>query len=128
MTTRFSSESNVLSYLGRSLYSPDPHPDFTLNEFRLYHGALTAAEIAATPALGPDQLLSTNAPALGAGVTGGGRLLTWPVKAANYTVMTTTNLAGSNWYPAAVTPQIVGQQCQVTLPFSGSRQYNRVQK
>ena len=128
VTVRFSSVSNVLSYIGRSLYSGDPYPDFTLNEFRLYNGALSAPEIAATQVLGPDQLLSTNGPVMSTTTTGSSLTLAWPVNAAGYTVMTTTNLAGANWSPATLTPQINGRQWQVTLPLSGNQQFYQLQK
>ena len=128
VTVRFSSVSNVLSYIGRSLYSGDPYPDFTLNEFRIYNGALSAPEITATQALGPDQLLSMNRPLMTTTFNRSALTLSWPANAAGYTVMTTTNLIGGGWYPASVTPQLNGQQWQVTLPISGSGQFYQLQK
>ena len=128
VTVPFSSVNNVLSYIGRSLYSGDPYPDFTLNEFRIYNGALSAPEIAATQALGPDQLLSTNRPVMTSTFNSSALTLSWPANAAGYTVMTATNLIGGGWYPAGVTPQLNGQQWQVTLPFSGNQQFYQLQK
>ncbi len=48
VTTTFSSVNDVYSYIGKSIYSADPYPDFTLDEFRIYNGALSPADIAAT--------------------------------------------------------------------------------
>ena len=50
------------NYLGKSQYS-DPYLSGSLDDFRIYNVGLSAAEIAATAALGPSQLLSsTNNP------------------------------------------------------------------
>ena len=128
VTTQFSSVNDVYSYIGRSLYSGDPYPDFTLDEFRIYNGALSANEIAATQVLGSGQLLTTASPVISAAVSGGSLTLSWPVAAAGYTVMTTTNLFGGNWSPAVATPQINGSQWQVILPESGSAQFYQLLK
>ncbi len=128
VTTAFSSVNDVYSWIGRSLYSGDPYPDFTLDEFRLYNGAMTAAEITATQALGPGQLLSQDSPALNGSTGGGGLTLSWPVASAGYTVLTATNLAAGIWTPAAVTPQIVGGLWQVMLPVAGNARYFRLQR
>jgi alpha-L-arabinofuranosidase len=128
VTVPFSSVNDVCSYIGRSLYSGDPYPDFTLDEFRIYNGALTVNEIAATQVLGPDQLLSAASPAISASAAGGSLTLSWPVASAGYTVLTTTNLAAGNWITAVVTPQIVGSQWQVVLPITGNARFYRLQK
>ena len=128
VTVPFSSVNDIYSYLGRSLYSGDPYSDFTLDEFRIYNGALNTNEIAATQVLGPDQLLSAANPAISAVTSGGSLTLSWPLAAAGYTVLTTTNLAAGNWTTAGVTPQIVGNQWQVVLPVTGGVQFYRLQK
>jgi hypothetical protein len=56
VTTPVSSVRDVYNYINRSLYSPDPYADLSLDEFRIYNGALSAVEIAETQALGPDRL------------------------------------------------------------------------
>ncbi|HTL72299.1 MAG TPA: LamG-like jellyroll fold domain-containing protein, partial [bacterium] len=58
VTVPLSSVNNVLSYIGRSLYSGDSYLDFTLNELRIHNGAMNAGEIAEVHALGPDQLIN----------------------------------------------------------------------
>jgi alpha-L-arabinofuranosidase len=128
VTVPLSSVNNACSYIGKSLYKADPYPDFTLDEFRLYDGALTADEIAATQVLGPDQLLSAASPAIGAAASGGNFILSWPVASAGYTVLTTTNLAAGNWLAAGAAPQIVGSQWQAVLPITGDARFYRLQK
>lgn len=117
MTLRPSSLGNTANnYLGRSQY-PDPYLDGVIDEFRIYNVGLSAAEIAATAALGAAQLLSTNNPPLSLAVSGANLKFSWPLASAGYTLQSRTNLSLGNW--ANVTspaPQIVGDLWQVTLP------------
>ncbi len=129
VTIGFNSVSNLYSWIGRSLYSGDPYPDFTLDEFRIYNGALSASDVAATQALGPDQVLTTNSPVLGAFMTSAGSLtLSWPVASSGYTVLAATNLETGNWTTVFPAPQIVGGQWQVTVSPSDSASFYRLQK
>lgn len=128
VTTTFALVTNIYTLIGRSLYSADPYPDFTLDEFRIYDGALTASDIAATQVLGPDEPLSTANPAMNASVTNGAVTLSWPVASSSYTVWMSTNLALGNWMSVSVNPQIIGNQWQVNLPLTNSAQYFRLQK
>lgn len=52
-TVPLSSVSNVLSYLGRSLYKADPYAPVKLDEFRLWSGALNELQAAADYLAGP---------------------------------------------------------------------------
>jgi len=107
---------------------PDPGMQGSIDEFRIYNGALTADEIAATQVLGPNQLLSSASPAVTASASGGSLTLSWPVASAGYAVLTTTNLAAGNWMDAMLIPQIVGNQWQVILPITGNTRFYRLQK
>ena len=128
VTTPLTAVNDVYSFVGRSLYSGDPYADFTLDEFRIYNGALSAAEVAATQVLGPNQLLTLASPSVTAIAVGGNLTLTWPVASAGFTVMTTTNLTPANWVPAASAAQINGNQWQINLPVTSAAQYFRLQK
>jgi alpha-L-arabinofuranosidase len=128
VTVPFSSVNDVYSYIGRSLYSGDSYFNCSLDEFRIYNGALSADEIAATQVLGPNQLLSAASPVISAAASSGNLIVSWPVASAGYTVLTTTNLAAGNWTAAAVAPQIVGNQWQVVLPIAGNAQFYQLQK
>ena len=127
VTVPLSSVNDVLNYIGRSLYNADPYPDLNLTEFRIYNGVLSAAGMAATQVLGPDQLLSQTRPVLGVSFLKTGLVLSWPVAAADFTLMSCTNLATGDWVPAA-SAQINGNQWQVTLPFSASTQFFRLEE
>ncbi len=128
VTVPLSSVSSVLNYIGRSLYTADPYPDLSLDEFRIYNGALQADEVAAAQALGPNQLLSASIPTINASLVGGNMTLSWPLASAGFTLMSRTNLASGNWAAVSPIPQMVGNQWQVALPVSGNVQFFRLQK
>jgi hypothetical protein len=112
--------STVNNWLGRSQWA-DPYLNATLDEFRIYSVPLSRAEIAATYALGPDQMLSTETPALNLAATPTALTLNWPLASAGFTVQSRTNLALGNWLNVlAPAPQISGGQWQTTLPVSPS--------
>ena len=71
---------------------PDPGMQGTIDEFRIYNGALQADEIAATQALGPNQLLSAASPTLGATKSGANLTLFWPLASAGFILQWETNL------------------------------------
>jgi arabinoxylan arabinofuranohydrolase len=107
------------NYLGKSQYA-DPYLNGVFDEFRIYTLALSRAEIAATDALGPNQLLSTNSPSIFVASTGTNLILTWPLASAGFALQSRTNLVLGSW--ANVTspvPQIVNGQWQVALPQLG---------
>ena len=49
----------TLSYVGRSLYTSDPYPPFSLQEFRIYNGAMTPQQVALDDASGATQIVSS---------------------------------------------------------------------
>src|ERR1051326_8788145 len=106
------------NYLGKSQYA-DPYLNGVFDEFRIYTVPLSRAEIAATDALGPNQLLSTNSPSITISSTAANLTLTWPLASAGFTLQSRTNLVLGNWANvASPAPQIVGGQWQVTLSVS----------
>ena len=77
---------------GKSLY-PDPYQDGSLDELRIYCVGLSSAEIAATFAMGPRHLLSTNSPQMGAVLSGTNLTFSWPSANAGFMLQSRTNLA-----------------------------------
>jgi hypothetical protein len=129
VTNSLASVNDVYSLIGKSLYSGDPYPNFTLDEFRIYYGVLTTNEIAATQVLGPDQLLATNSPSATATSTGGSLMLAWPLASAGFKLQSRTNLVLGDWTDVtSPVPQIVGSQWQVTVPITGGEQFFRLLK
>jgi hypothetical protein len=120
-----------INYLGHSLYSADPTLNASLNEFRIYNGALTAAQINADYALGPNQLLGTSTNvSLTATASGGNLVIKWPTSSALVTLMSSPTL-GTN----AVWTQMNGVlttdgsgHYQMTVPATVAAQYFRLQQ
>jgi hypothetical protein len=129
ITDPLSVVGSQFAYVGRSLYTKDAYLTWSLQELRIYNGALSAAEVAASDALGPNQLLATNSPALSLAAAGGNLTLSWPLAWAGYTVLTSSNLAAGNWTAAPVSPQILEGQWQCALPVTNaSPQFYRLER
>lgn len=115
-TWQMNNVSNVLSYIGRSLYSGDSQSmDMNIDEFRIYSGALTSQGIAISDAAGPNSIPAT--------VTNGpGTLLSLSIQApatlqplqqgavkllANYTSLTNWDIIGNSIFqPAGLTVSV----------------------
>lgn len=127
-----SSVNNVFSYIARSLYAADSYCDVTLDEFRIYNGALGDAEIIATQFLGPDQVLdSGGSPLVDLGVSpaAGSLTLGWPVDLAGYTLQSRTNLANGNWQDhLTLAPALVGNEWQFNLPMTEAANFFRLRR
>jgi hypothetical protein len=109
VTVQMNQVSNVLNYLCRSLYPGDQYMDASLDEFRIYNGALTPQGIAISDAAGPNSVP--------AGVTNGpGSLLSLTLQVpstlqwmqvatlkllANYTGLTGFDIVGNSIFPPA---------------------------
>jgi alpha-L-arabinofuranosidase len=128
VTVPLSSISNVYSYIGRSLYSVDPYPDMILDEFRIYSRELSPNEILASDALGPKRLLMDEEPGVKVSQWGDKIRMTWPAGAADYAVLSATNLCQGCWRPVAITPQLVDGEWSVEFPTDGGRRYFRLAK
>jgi alpha-L-arabinofuranosidase len=128
VTVPMTSVNNVYGYIAKSLYSGDPYPDVILDEFRIYRGALSAGEIAASQAIGPDQMLLAAGVNLRVVPAAGAVTLAWPAAAGGFTLESRTNLASGTWAPVVAPPQIVADEWRVTLPDSGHEQYFRLRR
>jgi hypothetical protein len=88
----------MFSYIGRSFYSGDPYIDFNLDEFRIYNGAFSSADIAATQSLGPDQVITPPAAPSGLNVSANGSSvqISWTSMpgATSYTIKRATSPGG----------------------------------
>jgi len=108
------------SFINRSLYTGDPYFDLTINEFRIYNGALTPDDVALTQALGPDLLIG---PKLSAASIGHNVVLSWPTNAAGYNLTSKGSLSGSGGWNPVGTPIVSGANYQVTLPATNKVQF-----
>jgi len=128
ITDPLSDVGREFAYVGRSLYTADAYLTWSLQELRIYAGVLAPAAVAATQALGPNQLLSQANPMVSSSVSGSGLTLSWPLASAGYTVLSTTNLAAPVWSESSVTPQQVGNTWRVNLPVTHQQQFFRLVK
>jgi len=120
--------STVNNYLGKSQYA-DPYLNGLIDEFRIYSVALSSAEVAATYALGPDQLLSTNSPTVVVSMSGTNLTMSWPVASAGFALQSCTNLASGNWVTvSSPAPQIVGTNYLIALPATNTIRFFRLSK
>ena len=125
VTDPLSTVGNQFAYVGRSLYTADAYLDWSLQELRIYNGALSPSDIAASDALGPGQILSNAKPKMGATEEGGTNLtLSWPLSSPDYTLLSNTNLLFGPWTPvASASPQIINGEWQVTVPVDAAARY-----
>ncbi len=116
------------NYIGKSQWS-NPYLNGGIDEFRIYSVALSPAEIAATQALGPSQLLSTNSPPVALTAAGNNLTMSWPLACAGFTVQSTTDLASGNWVTvSSLVPIIIGTNYQLTLQATNAEQFFRLSK
>jgi alpha-L-arabinofuranosidase len=125
VTIPMSGVQDVRNLIGADNW-PDPGMQGTVDEFRIYNGALSANEIAATQVLGPDQLLSAASPAIGISMSTSNLTLSWPVASAGFALLSSTNLASGVWTNASPSPQITGGRWQVTVSVSNNPQFFRL--
>jgi hypothetical protein len=124
--------ADPVNYIGQSLYNVDLGTQASIDEFRIYSTPLTASQIAADYALGPNQLLGTNtAPAkLKAASSGSHVVFSWPTASAEVTLLGSPKLGSSAaWTPVTVPSgamAVSGTNYQVTLPVSGSAEFFRL--
>ena len=117
--------SSAWSFLGRSLFSADAWLNATIDEFRIYDGRLTPAEIAADFRFGPDglalpvTLVQSNA---ATGVT-----LSWPAWAAGFTVQSTPVL-GSNWTTVTASPSLLSNRWWLQQPKTNGLMFYRLRR
>lgn len=114
--------SDVYSMLGRSQWN-DAFLTGNLNEFRIYYGTMTPAEITASGAAGPDPetLAATAGP--------GGVTVAWPAVPVleGYALQMSPSLAPPNWQSAG-SPTVVGGFNQVTVSPTNAVSFFRLIK
>jgi hypothetical protein len=118
---------NAHSYLGKSSYSGDPYGVATIDELRMYSGAMSLAQIAADIGAGPNSLPQ---PSLQVATSGQNLLFSWPGYISGYSVETTAEL-GTNalWTPVS-NAQIVFSNgvYSVCAPVNNQKAFYRLVK
>jgi hypothetical protein len=116
------------NYIGQSLYTGDPGLLANIDEFRIYNGPLTAAQIAADNALGPNQLRGTST-SVKLSINGSDPVISWPTTSALVQLLSSPTLGpGAVWTPMNMSGlTVVGSNYQMTVPVTGSAMYYRLE-
>jgi hypothetical protein len=126
LTIPLSALNNAHSYLGKSSYSSDPNGVATVDEFRIYNGVLSPAQVATDYATGPGALPR---PTLSVFLSGNNVVLAWPASSLGYQLQTAATLnAGVSWGPApgAPDPVLANGFYQVAVPVSQQAAFYRL--
>jgi hypothetical protein len=118
------------NYIGRSQWAADPYLSGYMDEFRIYKGPLSAGQIKADAALGPNQLIGTGTiTSLSVSTSGKNLLVKWPTASALVSLQSSPALGkDAVWTQVDTVPAIVSGNYQVTIPSTGSVQYFRLQQ
>jgi hypothetical protein len=117
-----SSVNSAWSFIGQSLFSTNAWLNASLDEFRIYDGRLSPAQIAANNHLGPG--IATVPVGFSISAARSNINLTWPSYGIGYTVESTPAL-GANvlWTPASQTPVLSNNLWQLTLPETNNADF-----
>ena len=104
------------------MFTGDTFLNGTVDEFRIYYGALTASQVATNFAAGPDVVVPIlQPPAMDAILSGGNVVLSWPDSAIGFGLESSVSLgAAANWTPVSGTPTDINGKFTMTLSTSGS--------
>ncbi|MDR3459712.1 MAG: DUF1080 domain-containing protein [Verrucomicrobiae bacterium] len=127
VTLSISAIVNAHSYLGKSSYAGDNCGVATIDEFRMYSGAMKKAQIADDYASGPNSLPM---PKLSIATAGQTLAFTWPDYIAGYSLQTSAQLgAGASWTPAAVSSYVLTNGTfLITVPMTSRQAFYRIVK
>jgi hypothetical protein len=105
-----------------------PFYNGTIDEVRIYDGALTPNAIAATDLLGANQLLSGTA-SLNVAYSAGQIVFAWPIINGAF-VLETSPALGLNavWTPVSGTPTVTGSNYQMSVPISSANAFFRLRE
>ncbi|HAO80360.1 MAG TPA: hypothetical protein DCQ92_15605 [Verrucomicrobia subdivision 3 bacterium] len=127
VTLSISAIVNAHSYLGKSSYTGDYCGVATIDEFRMYSGAMETAQIADDYASGPNSL---PVPKLSIATAGQNLAFTWPDYITGYSLQTSAKLgAGTSWAPAAVSSYILTNGIfLIKVPMTSQLAFYRIVK
>jgi len=131
-----SSINDIYCFIGRSIYSwpiskPggwfDPYWMGSFDEFRMYKGLLTDAEVVQQYTIGPDQVIASVP--LSYSRDGNNLVLSWPRYAVHFVLESAPVLGpGATWTPVNGTVIDTGSELRMTVPITGTQQYFRLKR
>jgi hypothetical protein len=116
---------DVNSFIGKSMFNADPYLIGSVDEFRIYQGALTAQAVADNFAAGPNTL-PVSAPSLSIHLGQGTVMITWPA-GGPFILATTTNLPGG-WAFSGLSPVLTNGQNAVIDSITNQARFYRLQR
>jgi hypothetical protein len=119
----------VNNWLGRSQWNDNMFSG-RYNEFRIWEGAFSEADVAAAYAAGPDQLpVVAPPPTITATRSGSNLLLRWPATATGFGMESTVVLAPAAWTAVDISGAVDdGAQKLLTVPIEGTTKFYRMKK
>jgi hypothetical protein len=119
--------SDVNVWLGKSQWN-DPYFNGQFDEFRIYNGALSDQQIAASYVGGPDALFGP-LPSLTVQLSGSSVKLLWPLSAPGFVLEKSAAIgAAAAWTSVTNSPALQNGQHIVSLPVSNTTQFFRLRK
>jgi hypothetical protein len=118
--------NDINVWLGKSQWN-DPYFNGQFDEFRIYNGALSDQQLAASYAAGPNALFGP-VPRLDVQRNGASLKLLWPLSAPGFQLEQTSNLSGGSWTAVTTAPAIQNGQHVVTVPLSSAAQFFRLRQ
>jgi hypothetical protein len=112
-------------WLGQSQFN-DSQFNGSIDEFRIYDGALTSEQVAFNRTIGPDLMA---APVQISGLFASGQItISWPVSGSDgYSLESAGSLQpGSSWAAVGITPTVFNGQNQITVPATDGARFFRL--
>jgi hypothetical protein len=114
--------------LGRSPWSGDPWLAGSIDEFRIYAGAMLPSDLAVAQTVGPNVVLTTDV-SLTSTISSGNLIMNWPVAGSGFTLVSSPTLgSGAVWTPVNLTPSIIGTNNQVSVIPTNATLFFRLQR
>jgi hypothetical protein len=127
---QLSTINDVNNWMGRSQWG-DPMFQGSINEFRIYEGALTPDQVAAAQTAGPNALPLLTKPTLTVVRGNGNVTLSWATNGSDGYVLQGSGAVGAGaagWSNVTGTPTVSGANYQVTVPTSSAQQFYKLTK
>lgn len=122
---------DVNNWLGRSQWNDNMFQG-KYDEFRIWEGALSAEQVAANFAAGPNTVPEppVEAPRLAIAMSGSNVIVSWPSNATGFVLQSTASLTSPiSWGAVDTTGAVVeGGMKKLTLPIGAANQYLRMRK
>ncbi len=119
---------DVNNWLGKSQFN-DPLWPGKFNEFRIYTGAMTPSQVAASFAAGPSGGNSGgDQPSLSVSTSGNNIVITWPASATGFNLEGSPALGTGATWTVVSGAVAVGDKLQATVPMAGKVQFFRLHK